>query len=510
MVTDMNGTCDLTAADRLLPARRICILAGLTSLGLLAGCGKGPPAEFTPRDSTSQLIPVARKAVQQVMLENFGTPQSFVGWERLPVNYGGVRADVAGDAGGLLKLTLADPKLADQLHPRQSVLWLSGAEAGKPTGQTVSKFDPKTMELALSGGPMPAAGDKLMIGFGSQLQLGRTVYMKNCTHCHGVTGDGQGPTAKYLYPRPRDYRLGIFKFTSTLPSERASRDDLLRIVKNGIPGTYMPSFLLMKDDEAAAVVEYVRWLAMRGELEKKLGDELSDFNEPSIRSEARQAQEEYAAAVKRKEKPEKPLTESQLLAKQKETFETEYAKNEFPGVIDETADALAETWKNADVPDSLIVPQLARVEDTPESRLRGRVLYMSNRTKCYTCHGPLGRGDGGAAEDFWPIPGSQPPKNYPQRGLHDQWGHRLQPRDLTRGQYRGGRRPLDLYRRVFAGIKGTPMPAFGGTVLKDAEIWDLVNYVMSIPFETQPLVSPHTPEMAAAAPPAGHDHSKDR
>jgi mono/diheme cytochrome c family protein len=40
---------------------------------------------------------------------------------------------------------------------------------------------------------------------------------------------------------------------------------------------------------------------------------------------------------------------------------------------------------------------------------------------------------------------------------------------------------VDLYRRIHAGIKGTPMPAFN-TALKEEEIWDLVNYVMSVPY----------------------------
>ena len=35
------------------------------------------------------------------------------------------------------------------------------------------------------------------------------------TACHGSSGAGDGPTAAFLYPRPRDYRRGLFKFTST-------------------------------------------------------------------------------------------------------------------------------------------------------------------------------------------------------------------------------------------------------------------------------------------------------
>ena len=41
------------------------------------------------------------------------------------------------------------------------------------------------------------------------------LYREHCAHCHGVTGDGLGPTAAFLNPYPRDYRPGVFKFKST-------------------------------------------------------------------------------------------------------------------------------------------------------------------------------------------------------------------------------------------------------------------------------------------------------
>jgi len=63
------------------------------------------------------------------------------------------------------------------------------------------------------------------------------------------------------------------------------------------------------------------------------------------------------------------------------------------------------------------------------------------------------------------------------------------PRNLRQGMFRGGRRPLDIYRKVYTGIAGTPMPG-GGPVtpgakgtLSDEEIWQLVDYVRSLPFE---------------------------
>jgi hypothetical protein len=51
----------------------------------------------------------------------------------------------------------------------------------------------------------------------------------------------------------------------------------------------------------------------------------------------------------------------------------------------------------------------------------------------------------------------------------------------------GGRRPLDIYRRIHTGISGTPMPAFGDALAAEPEtIWNLVHYVLSIVEGRQP------------------------
>jgi mono/diheme cytochrome c family protein len=319
--------------------------------------------------------------------------------------------------------------------------------------------------------------------FGHQLQLGRLVYMKNCLHCHGVAGDGHGPTARYLNPKPRDYRLGVFKFTTTLAPERITRTDLHRIVKYGIPGTYMPSFLLLGEPETKAVIEYVRWLAMRGEMEKRVDDELVDYSLASIDDSITKAKNAYESAQKAGEKVDPPPSRSALMKTAAEDFKT-YLAEDYPDAVDGTADFIAEGWTRADEEASLIVPKVARVADDAASRERGRLLYLSDKTKCYTCHGHTGKGNGPATEDFWPKPGST--EKFTNRGLHDVWENKLPPRNLRLGQYRGGRRPYDLFCRIYAGIKGTPMPAFGGTVLKDEDIWDVVNYVMSLPYEPEP------------------------
>lgn len=112
----------------------------------------------------------------------------------------------------------------------------------------------------------------------AHLKQGAEVYSRYCLQCHGVTGDGTGPASVYLIPRPRDYRPGVFKFTSTKYGAKPLRDDLIRTVKRGIRGTSMPSFNLLPPGDLAAVVDYVLALTRRGELESLLAEE-AEFNE---------------------------------------------------------------------------------------------------------------------------------------------------------------------------------------------------------------------------------------
>jgi mono/diheme cytochrome c family protein len=97
------------------------------------------------------------------------------------------------------------------------------------------------------------------------LAAGSRLYRRNCLHCHGVPGDGRGPTGPWVNPHPRDYRRGLFKFIST--RDRPLREDLLRTLRVGIEGTTMPSFALLPEAELAHMVSYVIHLSIRGEVE---------------------------------------------------------------------------------------------------------------------------------------------------------------------------------------------------------------------------------------------------
>lgn len=382
-------------------------IVALAALGL-AGCGQPPAATFSRDERTEELIPEARDVVDKVLSENFGTPTQLVAWEKFPIDYG-----------------KPDPN-ADSDDPHSKAGW--------------------------------------------RLKEGRNLYMIQCQHCHGVAGDGNGPTARFLNPRPRDYRRGIFKFKSTLAGVTPSRKDLQHILEQGIPGTYMPSFVLLGEEKLGLIIDYVRWLSIRGSVENKLVTHL--LAEGATKRDLKRAQ---ADEENKNKKPGDVVAE--LIKSINEGL---------PEKLDEFSGDLAELWTSAELEESVVVPKVKRTPPTKESIEKGRQFFLSmnpkKKTECVECHGKLGRGDGPNTEKYWPIPASQPERKYEVAGLHDLWGFPQSPRNLTRGIYRGGRRPIDIFRRVHQGIPGTQMAGFS-TVLSDEEIWDLVNYVLSIPFE---------------------------
>lgn len=259
-------------------------------------------------------------------------------------------------------------------------------------------------------------------------------YRNQCHHCHGTEGGGNGSTSAFLNPRPRDYRPGKFKFTALKGKARPRHQDLFRVLTEGIYTTAMPSFRRFTDAQLHGLVDYVRLLAIRGETEILLA---SFYN------------------------PDDGLN--------------------FANVEENYTDVVAK-WRDAG--ESLIVFQGEMPAVSEERIAHGRALFSTPGEKgganCVSCHGPAGRGDG---PSVW-EPGKEG-KEYAK----DDWGNPIQPRDLTRGVFRFGRRPIDLYRRIYAGINGTPMPEhFGMTItengqqrtMTESDLWDLVFFVRTL------------------------------
>ena len=92
---------------------------------------------------------------------------------------------------------------------------------------------------------------------------------------------------------------------------------------------------------------------------------------------------------------------------------------------------------------------------------RGYEYYSGKNAQCKQCHGVEGRGDGDQTGlyDEWnrPKKGATPQQTAKRAGRFLLGIQELRPRDFTRGIFRGGDRPIDLYWRIYVGIKGTPI-----------------------------------------------------
>ncbi len=93
------------------------------------------------------------------------------------------------------------------------------------------------------------------------LEGAKKVYVKRCEPCHGVKGEGDGPAAKFLVPRPRDFTWGTYKFRSTPSGIPPTDEDLFHTIRHGLPGTAMPSWEHLTDEEIKGLVKFIKGFA---------------------------------------------------------------------------------------------------------------------------------------------------------------------------------------------------------------------------------------------------------
>ncbi len=96
-----------------------------------------------------------------------------------------------------------------------------------------------------------------------QSEAGKNLYLKYCSTCHGADGKGDGLASLYLFPKPRDLTAGVFKFQSTPSGELPTDDDLRRTITSGMPGSAMPSWDRLTEQEITDVVAYVKSFSNR-------------------------------------------------------------------------------------------------------------------------------------------------------------------------------------------------------------------------------------------------------
>lgn len=177
----------------------------------------------------------------------------------------------------------------------------------------------------------------------SPAELGQRLYAQHCAACHGERGDGKGIAAAFLFPKPRDFRAGRFRLTST-HNNVPTRGDLDAVLLRGMPGSAMPPWTHLSQGDRDALVGEVLRFRMDG------------------------AQESFINQLKEDE----GLTDGEIAAA-------------------EVQQAIQDFVKNATTPgEGTPVPSIG--PSTEEAIARGKPLYA--KFVCISCHGETGRGDG--------------------------------------------------------------------------------------------------------------------
>ena len=252
-----------------------------------------------------------------------------------------------------------------------------------------------------------------------RLTEGGKLYRRHCVQCHGMTGDGRGPTGLWVHPHPRDFRRGAFKFTTTGDGRKPRHADLVRTIREGLRGTAMPAFSQIPDGDRESLAEYVRFLSIRGQVEYQALAALLDPNADGA--------------------------------------------DDLPGFARSRLAAIRGEWAKAEaVPPPPVPPELGDINH-PEREASVRSGYelftAPGGSSCASCH-----------EDF----GRKSAYRY------DIWGTVIRPANLTDRDRKGGDGAEAIAARIRGGIGPSGMPAHAS--LTDGQVFDLSRFVRALPY----------------------------
>ena len=137
----------------------------------------------------------------------------------------------------------------------------AGRLAAEHGGRVVSLGELAAMRHELTGGS-PADVEPGARPFTHRdAERGKQAYLRECSACHGERGDGKGPAAAFIEPRPRDFTRAQFKLRTTPSGVAPATADVVRTIERGIPGTAMPAFTFLAEREREEIAAYVLELA---------------------------------------------------------------------------------------------------------------------------------------------------------------------------------------------------------------------------------------------------------
>jgi mono/diheme cytochrome c family protein len=131
-------------------------------------------------------------------------------------------------------------------------------------------------------------------------KAGAADYRRYCVGCHGELGDGNGENAQWMeppmYPKPRNFQLGVFKCRSTPSGTLPTDTDLYDAIGRGFDRSAMPIWNTFTKQQRVDLVAWVKHFSPRWATEKS-GDVINIPAEPEVTPERIKAGREVFARV---------------------------------------------------------------------------------------------------------------------------------------------------------------------------------------------------------------------
>ena len=174
------------------------------------------------------------------------------------VTYGRANTAMAGFKTQLSKedISAVVDYIRDSIMDKSSTAGISGIQNGRKEAPSNRPTTPKPVDSAIpkSVSAAPVVADMsapMPSGLVGDATKGMHFYMQNCATCHGVTGDGQGPRAYFIMPKPRN-------FLHPAARQALNRVKLFKMTSEGVRGSEMPAWnKVLTPQEIANVSEFV-------------------------------------------------------------------------------------------------------------------------------------------------------------------------------------------------------------------------------------------------------------
>lgn len=149
------------------------------------------------------------------------------------------------------------PEHASKPNIAEKIAELRAAVLRKEASIEVTRLAHQANASLITAYPFPVAP-----GTVPDLTRGQTLYAMQCAACHGVDGNGDGPLAENLEPKP-------IAFTDAERARTRSLMALYQVISQGVEGTSMVSFNALPEEDRWALAFYIGTLSYDESMRKQ-------------------------------------------------------------------------------------------------------------------------------------------------------------------------------------------------------------------------------------------------